>query len=63
MFNLTGGIDFLNFDNLMVLALRQAMGGTELTIGNTSANIPGDPNNQWNTSDVKMFMKDLGTSG
>lgn len=43
---------------LISLATRQAMGGTELTIGRQTS----DPS-AWNTSDVKMFMKDVGTSG
>ncbi|PSS38026.1 hypothetical protein PHLCEN_2v111 [Hermanssonia centrifuga] len=44
-----------NYADLVSLAARQAMGGTELTIRGSG--------NQWNTSDVKMFMKDMGTSG
>ena len=31
------------------------MGGTELTVGKGS-------DGQWNMSDVKLFMKDVGTS-
>ena len=47
-----------HYADLVSLATRQAMGGMELTVGRTSS----DPT-QWNTSDVKMFMKNLGTDG
>lgn len=47
-----------HYADLVSLAARQAMGGTELTIVES----PSDPSG-WNTSDVKMFMKDVGTSG
>ncbi|KAF7790195.1 hypothetical protein EIP86_001147 [Pleurotus ostreatoroseus] len=47
-----------HYADLVSLAARQAMGGTELTVGRSSS----DPS-QWNTSDVKMFMKNLGTDG
>ena len=41
--------------DLVSLSLRQALGGVELTVGMSSGS--------FNTSDVKMFMKDVGTSG
>lgn len=47
-----------HYADLVSLAARQAMGGTELTIGR---NIAGS--SEWNTSDVKMFLKDVGTNG
>ncbi len=47
-----------HYADLVSLAARQAMGGTELTILQSSS-VPSG----WNTSDVKMFMKDVGTSG
>ena len=40
---------------LVSLAARQVMGSTELTISK-------DVNGGWNISDVKVFMKDIGTS-
>jgi hypothetical protein len=40
-----------NYADIISLAARQAIAGTELTIS---------PNN---ASDIKMFMKDLGVSG
>ena len=43
------------YSNFVSLATRQAMGGTELTIAKGS-------DGNWNTSDVKMFMKDVGNS-
>lgn len=51
-----------HYTDLVSLAARQAMGGTELTVGrNTSRDASGST--QWNTSDVKMFMKNVGTDG
>lgn len=44
------------FQALTALAARQAIGATELTISKGS-------DGQWNTSDTKMFMKDIGNSG
>ncbi|TCD59771.1 hypothetical protein EIP91_011516 [Steccherinum ochraceum] len=44
------------YTNLVSLAARQAMGGTDLTVARGT-------DSSWNTSDVKMFMKDVGTSG
>ena len=43
------------YSNFVSLATRQAMGGTELTIAKGS-------DGNWNMSDVKMFMKDVGNS-
>ncbi|KAJ3525254.1 hypothetical protein NM688_g8429 [Phlebia brevispora] len=45
-----------HYADLVSLAARQALGGTELTIGQSSAD-----STQFNTSDVKMFMKNLGS--
>lgn len=42
--------------DLVSLAARQTMGGTELTIALGSDGL-------WNISDVKAFMKDVGSSG
>ena len=39
----------------MSIAARQAIAGTELTVGGSAGS--------FNTSDVKMFMKDIGSSG
>ena len=47
-----------HYSDLVSLAARQAMGGIELTIAQSSSSSSG-----WNTSDVKMIMKDVGTSG
>ena len=44
-----------NYSDLLCITARQALAGTELTIGSY--------NGQWATSDIKMFMKDVGTSG
>ncbi|CAL1707175.1 unnamed protein product [Somion occarium] len=44
------------YSSIISFATRQAIGGTELTIGMGS-------DNKWNMSDVKMFMKDMGMSG
>ena len=41
--------------DLVSLATRQVMGATELTIANGT-------DSQWNKTDVKMFMKDIGDS-
>ena len=41
--------------DLVSLATRQVMGATELTIANGT-------DGQWNKTDVKMFMKDIGDS-
>ena len=43
------------YANLVSLAARQTIGSTELTISKGS-------DGSWNTSDVKAFMKDVGTS-
>ena len=43
------------YANLVSVSARLAIGGTELTIGNGT-------DGTWNMSDVKMFMKDVGTS-
>lgn len=47
-----GGISS-EYADLVSLGARQAMAGTELTIS--------QGNNQFNTSDVKMFMKNIGS--
>jgi hypothetical protein len=44
-----------HYADLVSVAARQAMAGVELTVGGSDG--------AWNQSDVKMFMKDLGTSG
>ncbi|EKM54239.1 uncharacterized protein PHACADRAFT_257947, partial [Phanerochaete carnosa HHB-10118-sp] len=41
--------------DLVSIAARQAMAGTELTVGGSAGS--------YNTSDVKMFMKDVGPNG
>ena len=41
--------------DLVSLATRQVLGATELTIGNGT-------DGKWNTSDIKIFMKDIGDS-
>lgn len=46
-----------HYADIVSLAARQAMGGTELTIVQNSTGT-----SDWSTSDVKMFIKDLGTS-
>ena len=43
------------YGNLVSLAARQTIGSTELTISK-------GPDGGWNTSDTKVFMKDVGTS-
>lgn len=43
------------YTNFVSVAARQAIAGTELTITKGS-------DGNWNTSDVKMFMKDIGNS-
>ena len=43
------------YTDLVSLAARQAMGGVEFSVINGT-------NGSWNTSDVKIFMKDVGTS-
>lgn len=43
------------YKDLVSIAARQVMAATELTIANGT-------DNKWNMSDVKMFMKDLGSS-
>ncbi|OBZ70559.1 hypothetical protein A0H81_09078 [Grifola frondosa] len=45
-----------NYAELVSLAARQVIGATDLTISNGT-------DGQWNTSDVKMFMKAIGDSG
>lgn len=45
-----------NYADLVALTARQAMAGTELTIGQNS-------DGSLNTSDIKMFMKNVGTDG
>ncbi|TCD67966.1 hypothetical protein EIP91_011767 [Steccherinum ochraceum] len=44
------------FSTMVSLTARQVIGATDLTITKGS-------DGKWNTSDVKMFMKDVGTSG
>ena len=44
-----------HYADLVSLTARQAMAGVELTVGGSASN--------WNTSDVKMFMKNVGTDG
>ena len=41
------------YSNLISLAARQTIGSTELTVARST-------DGQWNTSDVKMFMKNVG---
>lgn len=43
-----------HYADLISLTARQAMAGIELTVGGSEPN--------WNISDVKMFMKDIGSS-
>ena len=43
-----------HYADLISLTARQAMAGVELTVGGVGPD--------WNTSDVKMFMKDVGRS-
>lgn len=43
-----------HYADLISLTARQAMAGIELTVGGVGPD--------WNTSDVKMFMKDVGSS-
>ena len=45
-----------HYSDLVSMTARQAMAGTELTVGSLE-------DQGWNTSDVKMFMKNLGTDG
>ena len=54
---LLGGTANISFEyaDLVALAARQAMAGTELTVGQND-------DGSYNLSDVKMFMKDVGTS-
>ncbi|KAF7790198.1 hypothetical protein EIP86_001150 [Pleurotus ostreatoroseus] len=47
-----------HYVDLVSLAARQAMAGTELTVSQGTS----DPS-QWNLSDIKMFMKNVGTDG
>jgi hypothetical protein len=42
-----------NYADLISLAARQTMGGTEITVSKLSSD-------QWDTTDVKMFMKNVG---
>ena len=49
-----------HYADLVSLAARQAMGGTELTIGQTMSS---SGQVEWDTGDVKMFMKNVGTDG
>lgn len=44
-----------NYRNLVSIAARQTMATTELTVGTGT-------DGQWNMSDIKMFMKDIGDS-
>ena len=41
--------------DLVAIAARQAMAGTELTVGGSAGS--------YNTSDVKMYMKEVGATG
>lgn len=43
------------YGDLVSLAVRQTIGGTELTISKGT-------DGGWNISDIKVFMKDVGTS-
>ena len=49
-----------HYADLVSLAARQAMGGTELTIGQSTSH---SGQLEWDTGDVKMFMKNVGTDG
>ncbi|TFK38776.1 hypothetical protein BDQ12DRAFT_683316 [Crucibulum laeve] len=42
------------YADLLAISLRQTMASMDITIGR-------DDNGKWNTSDVKIFMKDIGT--
>ncbi|TFK38775.1 hypothetical protein BDQ12DRAFT_651125 [Crucibulum laeve] len=42
------------YADLLALSLRQTVGAMDITVGRGS-------NGKWNTSDVKIFMKDIGT--
>ena len=44
------------YKNIVALSARQTMAGTELVIGK-------DSKGQYNMSDIRMFMKDVGDSG
>ncbi|KAH9951526.1 hypothetical protein B0H21DRAFT_684389, partial [Amylocystis lapponica] len=44
------------YGNLVSLAARQAFGGMDITVSHGTGE-------QWDMSDVKIFMKDIGTSG
>lgn len=43
------------YADLVSLAIRQAFGGIDISVAS-------DTNGNWNMSDVKVFMKDIGTS-
>ena len=43
------------YTNIVSLGSRQAFAGIDITVSN-------DTNGEWNMSDVKMFMKDVGNS-
>lgn len=45
-----------NYANLLALTARQVMGTIDITISK-------DINGNWNTSDVKIFMKNIGGAG
>ncbi|GBE81170.1 Glutaminase A [Sparassis crispa] len=45
-----------DYGDLVSLAARQTFGGIDITVSNGT-------DGQWNTTDVKIFMKDIGTSG
>ena len=47
-----------HYADLVSLAARQTMASTELTIGNSEADGSGKPD----LSDVKLFMKNMGSS-
>ena len=44
------------YSDLIKLSMRQVLGGVDITVKSS-------PNNEWNTSDVKAFMKNMGNVG
>ena len=44
------------YSDLIKLSMRQVLGGVDITV-------KSGPNNEWNTSDVKAFMKNIGGIG
>ena len=45
-----------NYANLLTLTLRQAMGAIDITLGK-------DGEGHWNSTDIKAFMKNMGSVG